>query len=88
MYAAAPEGAKQAGEQTQERPARRLGWMNRDRIEVNWKQLAGNGWWWETLEAPVPQPGKPDREAEHRWENEGGNPPMAEPPDAKPRKHL
>ena len=60
-------------------PARRLGWMNRDRIEDNWKQLAGNGWWWETMEA-VPRPGDPDREAEHRWENEGGNPPMTEPP--------
>jgi len=53
--------------------------MNRDRIEDNWKQLAGNGWWWETMEA-VPRPGDPDREAEHRWENEGGNPPMTEPP--------
>ena len=23
-----------------------------------------------------------------RWENEGGNPPLTEPPDASPRKHL
>ena len=32
--------------------------------------------------------GDPDGDAEHRWENEGGNPPLTEPPDASPRKHL
>jgi hypothetical protein len=47
-----------------------------------------NGRSWEAMKAPVPRPGDPVREAEHRWENEGGNPPMTEPPDAKPRKYL
>jgi len=46
--------------------------------------------WWraEGANAPVRRPGNPDRDAEHRWENEGGNPPLTEPPDASPRKHL
>ena len=40
------------------------------------------------VSAPERRPVDPDRDAEHRWENEGGNPPMTEPPDAKPRKKL
>jgi len=46
--------------------------------------------WWRAggVNAPPPSPGNPDRDAEHRWENEGGNPPLTEPPDANPRKHL
>lgn len=50
--------------------------------------IGTKGWWWEDLEAPAPGPGEPDRDAEHRWENEGGNPPRTGPPDANPRKHL
>jgi hypothetical protein len=54
------------------------------------KQLAwlNPRWWAEGMNAPKPRPENPDRDAEHRWENEGGNPPLTEPPDANPRKHL
>ena len=42
-----------------------------------------NPQWW----APRPrQPGNAQRDAEHRWENEGGNPPMGDPPDENPPK--
>ena len=37
---------------------------------------------------PPPRPGNPQQDAEQRWENEGGNPPLTEPPDANPRKQL
>ena len=40
------------------------------------------------VNVPARRPGDPDREAEHRWENEGGNPPLTEPPNANPRRHL
>ncbi|HSC05237.1 MAG TPA: hypothetical protein VLD59_00265 [Steroidobacteraceae bacterium] len=46
------------------------------------------GWWREDMEVPAPRPSEPDGDAEHRWENEGGNPPLTEPPDANPSKHL
>lgn len=52
------------------------------------KQLWLNGWGWEPVKAPGPRPGEPDRDAEDRWENEGGNPPLTEPPDANPSKQL
>jgi uncharacterized protein YjbJ (UPF0337 family) len=45
-------------------------------------------WWAEGVKARGRQPKDPDRDAEHRWENEGGNPPLTEAPDANPRKHL
>ncbi len=46
-------------------------------------------WWADGEHAPSPRrPGNPQRDAEQRWENEGGNPPMTEPPDANPRKLL
>jgi uncharacterized protein YjbJ (UPF0337 family) len=45
-------------------------------------------WWAEGVNARVRRPKNPDRDAEHRWENEGGNPPLTEAPDANPRKHL
>ncbi len=38
--------------------------------------------------ASARRPVDADRDAEHRWENEGGNPPLTEPPNANPRKHL
>jgi hypothetical protein len=46
--------------------------------------------WWRVggVSAPERRPVDPDRDAEHRWENEGGNPPLTEPPDANPSKHL
>ena len=47
-----------------------------------------NGWWWKAVKPFGPRPDAQDRDAEHRWENEGGNPPLTEPPDANPRKHL
>jgi uncharacterized protein YjbJ (UPF0337 family) len=64
--------------------------MNWDR---NWKQLTGNvkRQFGKLIDGKLDLwEGKrdPDRDAEHRWENEGGNPPLTEPPDAKPRKHL
>lgn len=64
--------------------------MNWDRIQGSWSQAAANqlGWWWESMTAPAPRPGDPDRDAEQRWENEGGNPPLTEPPDPNPRKYL
>jgi hypothetical protein len=40
------------------------------------------------VNVPAQRPGDPDGDAEHQWENEGGNPPLTEPPDASPRKHL
>jgi hypothetical protein len=47
------------------------------------------GWWRAGgVNVPPRRPGDAEREAEHRWENEGGNPPLTEPPDANPRKHL
>jgi hypothetical protein len=54
-----------------------LDWLNR-------------GWWWAegTNARPPRPPGNPERDAEHRWENEGGNPPLTEPPDASPPKQL
>lgn len=46
--------------------------------------------WWCAREGDplAPRPGGPERDAEQRWENEGGNPPMGEPPDANPDKQL
>lgn len=46
--------------------------------------------WWRVggVSAPERRPVDPDRDAEHRWENEGGNPPLTGPPGANPRKHL
>jgi len=41
-----------------------------------------------TLHLFARHPGDPAPDAEHRWENEGGNPPLTEPPDASPRKQL
>ena len=35
-----------------------------------------------------PPPGNLQQDAEQRWENEGGNPPISEPPGANPRKRL
>jgi len=40
------------------------------------------------VNAPAQRSGDPDRGAVHRWENEGGSPPLTELPRAKPRKHL
>jgi hypothetical protein len=40
------------------------------------------------VNVPAQRPGDPDGDAEHRWENQGGNPPLTEPPNANPRKHL
>jgi len=52
------------------------------------KQLWLNGWGWEPVKSPGPRPEPQDRDAEHRWENEGGIPPLTEPPDANPSKQL
>jgi len=55
-------------------------WLNPGR------PLRFNPGWWRA--APARRPGEPDRNAERRWQNEGGNPPLTEPPDANSRKHL
>jgi hypothetical protein len=42
--------------------------------------------WTGGVNPPPPscRPGNPQRDAEQRWENEGGNPSMREPPDEDP----
>ncbi len=46
-------------------------------------------WWVDGVHAPPPRRrGNPQRDAEQRWDNEGGNPPMGDPPDENPDKHL
>jgi hypothetical protein len=57
-----------------------------------WKQfpLWLNHDWWRAggVNAPPPSPPNPDRDAGRRWENEGGNPPLTEPPNENPRRHA
>jgi hypothetical protein len=48
-------------------------------------------WWADGLRAPPPRPPRPVnpvQNAEQRWEDEGGPPPIGDPPDENPHRHL
>ena len=52
---------------------------------------AKHRWWVDGLRAPPLAPLRPadsQQHAEQRWDNEGGTPPMGDPPDENPHQHL
>jgi len=58
-------------------------------IPVWWKSRWWAGGAGASMRAPPPRrPGDAQRDAEQRWENEGGNPPIGDPPDANPPKRF